>query len=347
MSDSTENIHSKLFVGGISIHTTNEGFKEAFDQFGDITDSIILRDPDSNRSRGFGFVTFANTSAVDDVLNSRPITIDDREVDVKRAIPKEANNPQAHARTNKVFIGGLPNDISKEELEAFFSEKGEISAVELIYKEGVFRGFGFITFSDCDTADKVIVDGEYDIRRNKRFCRVSKAGNSGRQMPYGSRGGMGGGYPAGNYGGQQSQSGSGFFGGDDNSFYPEYEGGYSAQKAGYMGPPSSGGYSGHSGSGYMAHGNMGGYGGGHGGGYTGGPPSASYDSKYTIPIPFNSEYSYGYGGGHGAGTGAGSTGSGYTGGSGSSYSGPYKGDGGMRGTSGGGGRGGRSRYRPY
>eukprot|EP00800_Vazella_pourtalesii_P008581 TRINITY_DN22303_c0_g1_i1.p1 TRINITY_DN22303_c0_g1~~TRINITY_DN22303_c0_g1_i1.p1 ORF type:complete len:365 (-),score=73.95 TRINITY_DN22303_c0_g1_i1:228-1271(-) len=347
MSDSTENKHSKVFVGGISIHTTDDGFRDAFAPFGDITDSIILRDPESNRSRGFGFVTFANTNSVDEVLNSRPITIDDREVDVKRAIPKEANNPQAHARTNKVFIGGLPNDISKDELKSFFSDKGEISNVELVHKEGVFKGFGFITFTDCDTADKVIVDGEYDIRRNKRFCRVSKAGNRGKQVPFGYPSGMAGGYPAASYGGHQSHSASSYYGADD-SFYPDYEGGYTAPKSGYMGPPSGGG-------GYMAHGNMGytsGYTGGHGG-YTGGPPSSGYESRYNQhqstpynpgPTNYSSDYSYGYGG-HGSGVGAGGSGPGYTGGSGGSY--PYKGDGGMRGTGSGGGRGGRSRYKPY
>ena len=354
MSDSAENKHSKVFVGGISIHTTDEGFKQAFQEFGEIIDSIILRDPESNRSRGFGFVTFANTLSVDKVLNARPISIDDREVDVKRAIPKEANNPQAHARTNKVFIGGLPNDISKEELKDFFSDKGEISGVELIYKEGVFKGFGFITFANCDTADKVIVDGEYDIRRNKRFCRVSKAGNRGKQMqPYGYTGGMSGGYPAGNFAGQQA--GSAYYGGGEDNFYAEYDGGFSAQKS-YMGPSSGGGYPTHSSSGYMGHGSMGSYGsgyrGGHGGGYTGGPPPASYETRYNQqqhtpyspgPTSYSSDYSYGYGGGHGAGTGVGDTSSGYTGGS-----NPYKGDGSMRGTGGtGGGRGGRTRYKPY
>ncbi|KAI6657977.1 hypothetical protein LOD99_15694 [Oopsacas minuta] len=377
MSDrESDNKHAKVFVGGISIHTTDLGFKEAFKPYGEITDSIILRDPETNRSRGFGFITFKLSDSVDTVLSGRPIVIDEREVDVKRAIPKEANNPQAHARTKKVFIGGLPNDITKEELTDFFRLKGPIDEIELVYKEGLFKGFGFITFEDCDTADKVIVDGEYDLRSNKRLCRVSKASTRGRQQQQYNNYQQMGGYGPPNFGGHQSHPAGSYYGGDggegDAYYGSDFNGGFHGHKSGYMpmsrgayqGPSSGysgsggGGYSGSGGGGYSGSGG-GGYSGSGGGGYSssgggghsGMLQSPGYEARgfaqhqqqggYSQGPSQYSEYMYGGGGHSGGGGGAGS---GFPGGSSSQYM-SYKGDS-MRG-SGSGGRGGRSRYKPY
>ena len=48
----------KLFVGGLSWNTTDEGLKSAFDAFGEIEEAKVVLDRDTGRSRGFGFVTF-------------------------------------------------------------------------------------------------------------------------------------------------------------------------------------------------------------------------------------------------------------------------------------------------
>jgi cold-inducible RNA-binding protein len=49
----------KLFVGGLSSDTTGDGLREAFAPYGEITESKIITDRDTGRSRGFGFVTFS------------------------------------------------------------------------------------------------------------------------------------------------------------------------------------------------------------------------------------------------------------------------------------------------
>ena len=350
-SSDSENKHAKIFVGGISIHTTNDTFQSVFSEFGEILDSIILRDSETNRSRGFGFVTFTDPHSVELVLEKRPINIDGRDVDVKRAIPKDSNNPQAHAKTEKVFIGGLPNDITREELTQYFESYGPIVDVELIYKEGMFKGYGFITFKDCDTADKVIVDGEFNLRDNHKTCRVSKAGTRGARQPGGYQMPP---YGAPAYSGQQSYN----WGGSDFNGYPGPKGGYYAPS---YGAPSGAPYSP-----YAAQPYGGSYGGSYGSGYgpTGGP-TGGYDTKgYSQPqqsshgAPASNygtggggggggggDYTYGYGHGHGG------TGSGYSGGGGGGGGGggaphhmSYKGEGARGGA---GGRGGRSRYKPY
>ena len=53
----------KLFVGGLSWNTTDDGLLEAFSAFGEVTDAKVITDRDTGRSRGFGFVTFSDADA--------------------------------------------------------------------------------------------------------------------------------------------------------------------------------------------------------------------------------------------------------------------------------------------
>lgn len=53
----------KLFVGGLSFNTTDDGLREGFARFGEITEAKVINDRDTGRSRGFGFVTFSDQAA--------------------------------------------------------------------------------------------------------------------------------------------------------------------------------------------------------------------------------------------------------------------------------------------
>lgn len=50
----------KLYIGGISYSTNDEGLKEAFAQAGNVTSASIIMDKMTGRSRGFGFVEMAS-----------------------------------------------------------------------------------------------------------------------------------------------------------------------------------------------------------------------------------------------------------------------------------------------
>lgn len=90
----------KIFIGGLHLQTSVETLKEYFGKYGEIVDSVVVKDPTTKRSRGFGFVTFSTSQAVDDCLSDRPHSIDGRDVEAKRAVPREESNsnPQAHQK---------------------------------------------------------------------------------------------------------------------------------------------------------------------------------------------------------------------------------------------------------
>ena len=54
---------SKLFVGGLSFNTTDMGLRDGFARFGEIVEAKVILERDTGRSRGFGFVTFADAAA--------------------------------------------------------------------------------------------------------------------------------------------------------------------------------------------------------------------------------------------------------------------------------------------
>lgn len=90
-SDEPEQMR-KLFIGGLDYKTSEDTLKQHFEKFGDVTDCVVMREPQSKRSRGFGFVIYANASMVDRAQDNRPHEVDGREVQSKRAISREVSN---------------------------------------------------------------------------------------------------------------------------------------------------------------------------------------------------------------------------------------------------------------
>lgn len=74
--------YRKLFIGGLSWETTIDGLQRYFSRFGEVVDAVVMKNPETGRSRGFGFVTFSDPANVDAVLNSGPHQLDGRTVRV-------------------------------------------------------------------------------------------------------------------------------------------------------------------------------------------------------------------------------------------------------------------------
>lgn len=72
----------KLFIGGLDYRTTDETLKSYFEKWGKIVDVVVMKDPKTKRSRGFGFISYSRSSMVDDAQRARPHVIDGRLVEV-------------------------------------------------------------------------------------------------------------------------------------------------------------------------------------------------------------------------------------------------------------------------
>uniref|UniRef100_A0A493TLE9 Heteroous nuclear ribonucleoprotein A2/B1 n=1 Tax=Anas platyrhynchos platyrhynchos TaxID=8840 RepID=A0A493TLE9_ANAPP len=247
----------KLFIGGLSFETTEESLRNYYEQWGKLTDCVVMRDPASKRSRGFGFVTFSSMAEVDAAMAARPHTIDGRVVEPKRAVAREeSGKPGAHVTVKKLFVGGIKEDTEEHHLRDYFEEYGKIDTIEIITdrQSGKKRGFGFVTFDDHDPVDKIVLQKYHTI--NGHNAEVRKAlsrqemqevqnSRSGRGDGYGSGRGFGDGYNG--YGGGP---GGGNFGGSPG--YGGGRGGYGGGGPGYgnQGGGYGGGYDNYGGGNY-------------------------------------------------------------------------------------------------
>ncbi|KAI4340991.1 hypothetical protein MLD38_025773 [Melastoma candidum] len=79
----------KIFVGGLASTVTESDFKAYFEQFGAVNDVVVMYDHNTQRPRGFGFITYDSEEAVDKVLLNTFHELNGKMVEVKRAVPKE------------------------------------------------------------------------------------------------------------------------------------------------------------------------------------------------------------------------------------------------------------------
>ncbi|CAL8281672.1 unnamed protein product [Arctogadus glacialis] len=88
----------KMFIGGLSWQTSPDSLRDYFSKFGEIRECMVMRDPTTKRSRGFGFVTFTDAASVDKVLAQPHHELDSKTIDPKVAFPRRAQPKTRTAR---------------------------------------------------------------------------------------------------------------------------------------------------------------------------------------------------------------------------------------------------------
>ncbi|CAD6997246.1 heterogeneous nuclear ribonucleoprotein 27C [Ceratitis capitata] len=169
-----EDERGKLFVGGLSWETTQENLSRYFCRFGEIIDCVVMKNNESGRSRGFGFVTFADPANVNHVLQSGPHTLDGRTIDPKPCNPRTLQKPKKGGGY-KVFLGGLPSNVTETDLRTFFGRYGKVTEVVIMYdqEKKKSRGFGFLSFEEESSVEHVT--NERYINLNGKQVEIKKA----------------------------------------------------------------------------------------------------------------------------------------------------------------------------
>ena len=150
-----------------------------------------MKNSNTNRSRGFGFVTFADPSKIEAVLANCPHSLDGRTIDPKACNPRSMQKPKKSNGYPKVlkkfkkqffffiywlltffvqvFLGGLPSTITETDLRSFFSKYGEVCEVVIMYdqEKKKSRGFGFLSF-ETEAARERAVAEHFVMIQNKQ-----------------------------------------------------------------------------------------------------------------------------------------------------------------------------------
>lgn len=61
-------MEKKLYVGNIPFSVSADELRQAFSEYGEVTDVFIVKDRNTGRPRGFAFVTFADGEAADKAI---------------------------------------------------------------------------------------------------------------------------------------------------------------------------------------------------------------------------------------------------------------------------------------
>lgn len=81
---------SKLFVGSLAWATTDDSLKAFFESVGTVVSATVIKDRETNRSKGFGFVEMStDEEAKEAVAKLDGKDLDGRSIVVNEARPRE------------------------------------------------------------------------------------------------------------------------------------------------------------------------------------------------------------------------------------------------------------------
>lgn len=259
-----------MFIGGLPHSLGQRDLEEYFRTFGNVTDCYIPKGRDG-RPKGVAFISFETEPELSDAISNPEHTVKGETVNVCKAVPRPQGGgapgvPPA-PKIDRLYIGSLPEGVSKHDLQSFFAEHGEVTDTYIPRDRNTDqpKGFAFLTFASPSSVEKLCSKPSYEINGHEVAVEAAQ--------PRPDRGGKGGGFGA---------SGGGF--GDRGG---RGGGGYGQQSWGVP-DPYGGPRGGRSPAGYNGGFNNGGSGYGGGAQYGGAPA-------------FNAPPAYGQGGGSGFG----------------------------------------------
>lgn len=101
-------------------------------------------------------------------------TLDGKKIDPKHATPK--NRPKQANKTKKIFVGGVSQDTSVEEVKAYFSQFGKVEEAVMLMDQQTkrHRGFGFVSLADEDVVDRICEIHFHTIKNKKVECKKAQ-----------------------------------------------------------------------------------------------------------------------------------------------------------------------------
>ena len=98
---------------------------------------------------------------------------DGKKIDPKHATPKSKSKAN---KTKKIFVGGVSQETSAEEVKAYFSQFGKVDEAVMLMDQQTkrHRGFGFVTFENEDVVDRVCEIHFHTIKNKKVECKKAQ-----------------------------------------------------------------------------------------------------------------------------------------------------------------------------
>lgn len=94
-----------IYVSNISFQTTEEDLKNLFEKFGTVSSVKIIKDRETNRSRGFGFIEMSSDAEANEAIQK----LNNKEIGGRALSVSVAREKEKKSGSNTFFRGGGGN----------------------------------------------------------------------------------------------------------------------------------------------------------------------------------------------------------------------------------------------
>ncbi|KAG8185120.1 hypothetical protein JTE90_005716 [Oedothorax gibbosus] len=163
--------HYHIFVGDLSPEIETAQLREAFAPFGEISDCRVVRDPQTLKSKGYGFVSFVKKADAEIAISTmNGQWLGSRAIRTNWATRKPPANRSQNESSGKhlnfdevytqssptnctVYCGGIAQGLTDELMQETFRSFGGIQEIR-VFKD---KGYAFIRFATKESATHAIV----------------------------------------------------------------------------------------------------------------------------------------------------------------------------------------------
>ncbi|XP_020485158.1 polyadenylate-binding protein 1-like isoform X2 [Labrus bergylta] len=162
---------TNVYIKNFGEDYSDEKLKEVFSSFGRTLSVRVMRD-ERGRSRGFGFVNYANhedaQKAVDEMngkeINGKTIFAGraqkrlERQGELKRKFDQIKQDRIQRYQGVNLYVKNLDDGIDDERLRKEFAPYGTITSAKVMTDGSLSKGFGFVCFSSPEEATKAVTE---------------------------------------------------------------------------------------------------------------------------------------------------------------------------------------------
>lgn len=169
----------KLFIASLPSSVSKKDMHNIFSKYGKIKRVEMVTQKDSNRCKGFAFVTYFSEEVAEQVLDEE-IYFQGRRLSIREQL--KGTQLKAYKQNfckRRMFIGNIPSGVTDEELREKFREYGRVETGYLIkdHRTGLNTNFGYILFKKIETL-KMVIKMEVKINGRIVSCEEFKGKKS-------------------------------------------------------------------------------------------------------------------------------------------------------------------------
>uniref|UniRef100_A0A336LAX3 CSON007542 protein n=1 Tax=Culicoides sonorensis TaxID=179676 RepID=A0A336LAX3_CULSO len=169
--------HVTVFFSNLNYDITEDKIKENFPEL--TIKSVNLIKNVTGKTRGFGYIELESEVDVQKALGLDRKEIDGRPVYISKILRDKSERQKFKYATelepNKLFVRGLPFEMSQDDVRDLFAKYGEIKDVRLVvHKSGKSKGFAYVEYmKESDASTAILKLDQMDLKGQKLQVAIS------------------------------------------------------------------------------------------------------------------------------------------------------------------------------